>query len=749
MPYHFVSRGLPPCLITALALASPMAMADASLKMPHYRTNKELHSSFAAAKQELIQGYANNYGPGCANVDWVFLGVSWYHNTATWEARHHGMPECGKNGYNSVIASCGDGVTTKANAGGAWCNTECPEDQYPVEGTDPKVCKPIPMTEQPPTPGGGTGNKDADSDQGQPDTCSGNPINTATGNKYQRENDFGIVSRIPFFRSYNSASGTVETGLGKGWRHNWQARIVPVRVSIGPKPTDVASTFVWPDQNSPITIRRYRIERPDGSSVDISRDGELLDPATKRTLRVVVRNDGVTLFSPTTVEQYDAEGKLTSLRYIAGRTYTLSYQNGLLSQVTENGSAFSLTFTYDATTKRLLKVETAGKSSATYAYSADGLLTGVTYADATQRQYRYDDAKKPGLLAGIIDEAQKRFATWAYDEQGRAVLSKHANGVDAVTLAYGIDADGQWTDETSPLGAKRRYHFRKIGTGLFLTGNSQPGGAGCNASNSKLVYDAYGNVTEATNFNGSVTRYEYDAARKLETKRIEATGTLDEYVVTTAWHPTLPVPTNINNPRSRTYFQYFNDEDGLLQAKAVINLSNNHYQWRSWTYDQHSRITSAKAPNDLVTTYTYDAAGNLATVTEPSGSVTRYTQYTADGLPLSITRPNGDVVTLTYDQRGRLLSQKVGALATTYSYTPTGLLNTVATPDGNLLTYIYDDAQRLTGVRDKLGNSTRYVLNAAGTRTREEVVAGSSLTAQIKRIDADMIALTQPMPQAS
>ncbi|MGQ5525316.1 DUF6531 domain-containing protein [Chitinimonas sp. PSY-7] len=641
-----------------------------------------------------------------------------------------------------------------------------------MEGAEPPVCKPIPGLGDQNGSGGGSGGSggsgssgsgggsggsgggggsgDPGPDPNQGSSCqeSGNPINTATGNKYQREDDFSSASRIPFSRHYNSASGTVENGLGKGWRHNWQARIVPIHGVIGTKPADVSTKFTWPTQNSPATIRSYRIERPDGSSVGITRDGGLLDPAIKRHLSVSVSNNEITLTSTTTVEKYDAEGKLTSLQYVGGRSYTLSYQNGLLSKVSENGSTFSLTFTHDATTKRLLKVETAGKNSVSYGYSNEGLLTSVTYADRTQRQYLYDDAKKPGLLAGIIDEAQKRYATWAYDENGRAVRSAHANGVDAVTLAFGTDADGTWTDETSPLGAKRRYHFKKIGGGFFITGNSQPGGAGCNASQSQLVYDAYGNVTQSTDFNGLITRYEYDSTRKLETKRIEAPGKPEEYVVTTTWHPTFSLPTTTIEPGIRTDFSY-DESTGNLTSKAVSDYRSYVNLGWNWTYDAQNRLISAKDATGLITSYTYDASGNLATVTEPSGLVTRYTQYTADGLPLSITRPTGDVVTLTYDPRGRLISQKVGALTTTYSYTPTGLLSTVSTPDGNQLTYTYDDAQRLTGVRDKLGSSTRYVLDAAGNRTREEVEAGSSLSVLIKQIEAEMIALTQPMPQAS
>ena len=208
------------------------------------------------------------------------------------------------------------------------------------------------------------------------------------------------------------------------------------------------------------------------------------------------------------------------------------------------------------------------------------------------------------------------------------------------------------------------------------------------------------------------------------------------------------MPASITVPGNRTDFTY--DAKGNLTAKKVTDLTNNATYTLRWDYDAQNRITASTNAVGGISRYTYDAAGNVASVTDAAGSVTRYTQYNADGLPLSITRPNGLVVTLAYDPRGRLISQKIGALTTTYSYTATGLLGSVSTPDGQQLTYTYDDARRLVGVRDKLGSTIRYVLDALGNRTLEEVSDGNSnVSALIKRIDADLLANTQPFPQAS
>ncbi|WP_158228939.1 RHS repeat-associated core domain-containing protein [Chitinimonas sp. BJB300] len=591
------------------------------------------------------------------------------------------------------------------------CRTKCPEGEYLLINTYPGLC----LSGAP---------VKADPDQGASCPKSGNPINTATGNKFQRELDLA-ASRIPFIRSYNSAAGTVDNGLGNGWRHNWQARVVPIKVTQDelrnmPAPVDMDPDFRWPPTvTNPTAIRAYRIERADGASIAVKPDGTPFFAADKHHLKVTIGGSGFTVTSPDTIEQYDASGNLASLQYINGRTYNLSYQNGLLSQVSEAGTTFRLTFSYDPTSKRLTKVETAGKYSVVYGYSADGLLTSATFADKTQRQYRYDDAKKPGLLAGIIDEAQKRYATWAYDDKGRAVRSEHANGVDTVTLAYGSYGNSIWTDETTPLGAVRRYSFQKFNGGLFSAGNSQPGGAGCGASSSRLQYDVDGNVIESTDFNGVITRYEYNLARKLETKRTEAAYRPEQYDVSTEWHADFRLPTKITDPIRRSDFTY--DAKGNLTVKTVTKLLDNSSQTWRWSYDAQNRLIDSTDAAGRITRYTYDAGGNLSTSTDPNGWVTRYTQYNPDGLPLSLTRPDGVVITLGYDTRGRLISQKVGALTTTYGYTATGLLSTITPPDGNQLTYTYDDAHRLTTIKDKLGNTVQYTLDAMGNPLKEEI----------------------------
>lgn len=52
-----------------------------------------------------------------------------------------------------------------------------------------------------------------------------------------------------------------------------------------------------------------------------------------------------------------------------------------------------------------------------------------------------------------------RYATWAYDAEGRAILSEHANGAERTELTY--HADGS-TTVTEVNGGTRKYTFEII-----------------------------------------------------------------------------------------------------------------------------------------------------------------------------------------------------------------------------------------------------------------------------------------------
>ena len=64
------------------------------------------------------------------------------------------------------------------------------------------------------------------------------------------------------------------------------------------------------------------------------------------------------------------------------------------------------------------------------------------------------------LLTGIVDENATRFATFSYDNTGRAIATVHAGGVEQ----YQFDYSAFWpVVVTDPLGVQRTFAFSNIG----------------------------------------------------------------------------------------------------------------------------------------------------------------------------------------------------------------------------------------------------------------------------------------------
>lgn len=72
----------------------------------------------------------------------------------------------------------------------------------------------------------------------------------------------------------------------------------------------------------------------------------------------------------------------------------------------------------------------------TYRYDANNNLTQATYPDGSSKTYHYENPSFPHHLTGISDENGTRFATYAYDSQGRAISTEHAGGQERFEFGY-------------------------------------------------------------------------------------------------------------------------------------------------------------------------------------------------------------------------------------------------------------------------------------------------------------------------
>lgn len=366
-----------------------------------------------------------------------------------------------------------------------------------------------------------------------PDSCAGNPINIAIGNKFQLEVDYQpkIFGYPDFSRSYNSLDGL--------WRHNY-------------------STFIR------FATGKLALVHADGreSFFNIVGDAVTAYPTESGTL---LKTGDNWFYTSIDNEQYlfDAKGRLTEWRNAGGLVRKLSYGGGFITVSSAQGQ--SLTFTEDSQRQPLeLSV---GDMHITYYYDNNRHLTHLIRALGTQserRQFHYEDPRNTGLLTGITDERGIRFATWAYDEKGRAISSQHSGGAGLTQVAYNTDGSSTVTNE---LGKTTIYQYQQIGGIKRVTSIKGEPSANCPASNSSYTYNDRGLLLTKTDAKGLVTTYDYND-RGLEISRTEASGTTLARTTTTEWDPDRFLPIRVIEPNRITVYSYDNQGRELTRQST-------------------------------------------------------------------------------------------------------------------------------------------------------------------------------------
>ena len=671
----------------------------------------------------------NGWGPPAQSFQWGILVRDEYVMSFS-DTR--AVPACNISFTSTVdvlatrTVRCPDPLTVTYQAGppavGPYCSSSAssPPQSTPAPQKQAGASCPNGCGSSSSSPGG--------ADPGSSRTLAGNPVDVSNGHKHQQEVDYrgGGGQPLEFVREYDSLvayqfaqSGAAQVGpeyLGVGWMATYFQYLAPISV------TDSTTTYsaVW-------------AQRPDGRVVRFTQYNGTYSPDADVTDALVQTPSGWQYqTADDTIETYNAAGQLVALAKRGQAPVTLSYNavgQGIPPSSVSDGFGHTLQFTYVTlnAVQRLASVTDPAGSTLQYGYNGSGELTSVTYQDGTTRTYGY--ASGNYALTSITDEANNPYASWTYDYSGKQVLSsQHAGGVESYTFSYSTSGAGGSVSVTDPLHRTRTYGQQLV-LGSYKVTTSSGLCPGCSEDQSR-AYDANGNITSRTDFNGHQTTYVYDTTTNLETSRTEAAGTPSARTITTQWDPSWRRPALITEPNRKTAFTY--DTMGNVLTRTITDTSVTPNVSRTWTrtYDSYGRVLTDDGPRtDVsdVTTYTYYACmtgyqcGQLQTATNAAGQTTTFNTYNTHGQPLTITDPNGVVTTLTYDARLRLTSRQVGSETTTFDYWPTGLLKKVTLPDSSYLLYSYDAAHRLTQISDGLGNAIDYTLDAMGNRTAENV----------------------------
>ncbi len=274
-----------------------------------------------------------------------------------------------------------------------------------------------------------------------------------------------------------------------------------------------------------------------------------------------------------------------------------------------------------------------------------------------------------GNVKGETD-ANSNIRVFLYDR--RNLVIKDSRPLAAIT-DHTYDVMGDRTETVDPEGRRTTWTYDERRRQL-----SETNGAG---ETTTFTYDDNGNRTRLERPNQNAWTFTFDAANRL---------------------------TEVLDPDNATTF-YDYDSVGNRTSETDANG-----QVTTHTYDGLNRLTRTAYSNLLTPTgddlqhidYAYDPTDNLLDATETysgdTGSRVTTRSYDDFNRVLTVTDPEGHIITHNYDPVGNRLTLTAPGRVTRYRYDELNRVESVTTPQG-VTEYDYDRSSRLTETKYPTG----------------------------------------------
>jgi RHS repeat-associated protein len=574
----------------------------------------------------------------------------------------------------------------------------------------------------------------------QSDKLVANPVNVATGNKYEKALDLTVSTpgiSLEFRRAYNGQL-LFDGPLGYGWTHNFNLWVQVVQE------TSPRRVIVWDSDGRGLYF--HQVSQTSGEIIFIGESG-----VKDRLKRVISTGEYFLRRKQNNLTyRFGSDRKLSEISDPNGNTLSLTYTGGLLTQVSNN---FGKAITIQYSGNRISSVTDPKSQSVSYGYT-NGDLTSVTYPDSNSISYAYSSH----LMTDKYDTDSNLIGHWAYDTSSR-VTTYYSHINDTVPQGR-IDLTYQAGGTVVTRSSGNTTYTTDI-IDVINVVKEKEGCSSCGIQHKLLDYNSRLDVTSVTNVTDSgqvITQYVYDNPENPEDylgevqQKTEAVGLTEQRVTTYSYthdsnDPMLVrqrvetkasvVASNQNRTSTSNY-----DASGNLTSQVetgdvmVGETPTQRTYTTSYQYNSYGQLTQVNGPRTDVsdiTTYEYydntsqegNNRGQLKAIVNALSQRTEFSNYDANGNVGTIADPNGVVTQRTYDERNRISTIRVNynqsnEALTQYFYDLRGNLTTVILPEGNQIDSTYDLANRLTEVTDSLGNLIRYEYDVEGNRTREE-----------------------------
>ncbi len=397
----------------------------------------------------------------------------------------------------------------------------------------------------------------------------------------------------------------------------------------------------------------------------------------------VLRQDGGLTWN------FNADGKLASVRDPNGNVDTYEYANGRVSRViTSNGDTYAYEYNSQG---RLARVTDPLGRERTFSHDSLGRLVTIADSSSTVRiTYVSDSGPTANAIASISDDTGL-IGRFQYDSRGRVVKIDNG-GTGGSTLDYAsgrvtMTSSGRSVNVSIDEQGRIRNFADASGATLSATADDRAGSVSTVDSMGyrwEYVYDDFGNPVSMRDPLGNAMSAVYDPGTT--TNRIR----------------------RFTDQRGNS-ISYDYDVAGNLTRITYPDGTS-----RTLSYDNVGRVTSVTNRRGQTTSYAYDSKGELISITRPGGVTESLVRDPARRIG-SITTSVG-TASFVYDAAGRL-SSYTDALGRTvqYSFDAQGRFTGMTAPDGLNVAYGYDAQNRLISISDGNGNLiTGYVYDVSG-----------------------------------
>ncbi|HMN83669.1 MAG TPA: DUF6531 domain-containing protein, partial [Burkholderiaceae bacterium] len=373
----------------------------------------------------------------------------------------------------------------------------------------------------------------------EPASATANSIDLVTGNKYLHETDHAWPDGLVLTRHYNSRNPYVRS-LGSAWTHGFETTLVRVhRGRMRSRSSAVVELQVIQADGRRLVFRAVREPGGDRRVLRF----RAVDPAYGSvTERPDAAPDRRYLWRWRSGRQlsFDEEGRLTAVESPYGLSLSLAYQpvSGLLERVSAR-SGLALRFEYFGESDRVRGVPGAwpGRLAAVlqpdgtrvrYRYDETGLLAEVLHPSGENSRFIYDDPVTPHAVTRWTDGEGRPRGDYRYDQQGRAVYSARAGGVEAVWVAYRLPARAGDPGETRVVDSAGRaslfvWSYLMRTHQAMIVSASGDGCTACPPVGVERRYDRDGRLMEESFGNGvlHIVRLHDAAGRLAELRAVQ------------------------------------------------------------------------------------------------------------------------------------------------------------------------------------------------------------------------------------